>query len=138
PRDREGIMRRVEEQVFARISSAGERGQRLFACACCRRVEGWLTDERSRQAIEVAERFAERLALREELLEAHRAARDVLSSFGGQVDREVPEVLPWQTGGSRLLVVGGGLVEERPVLDTLAVEHSFRHVPEEVRRASWA
>jgi hypothetical protein len=60
----------------------GERKMRLFACACARSVWTSLSDECCRQAVEVAERFADGLATGEELAEAGKRAYDVAWSRG--------------------------------------------------------
>jgi hypothetical protein len=59
-------------------SKASERKSRLFAVACCRRVEGWLTDddESCRHAIEIAEKHADGQASKEELALAYRQAAE--------------------------------------------------------------
>lgn len=54
---------------------ASERKLRLFYCACCRRVWNLIIDERGRQAVVAAERFAEGLVDESELQVARHSAR---------------------------------------------------------------
>jgi hypothetical protein len=52
-----------------------EREMRLFAVACARRVQHWMTDKRSLDALDVAEKFANGQATQEELTAAMAAGR---------------------------------------------------------------
>jgi hypothetical protein len=55
-------------------SDISQRKLRLYACACCRRVRPYFSDRRGWQAVEVAERYADRAATKRELVRAFRAA----------------------------------------------------------------
>jgi hypothetical protein len=66
--------------VATRPDVLDDRTLRLFAVFCARSVEHLLTDQRSRDAIDVAERFAKGEATAEELSAASDAARDAARS----------------------------------------------------------
>src|SRR5688572_18552310 len=55
------------------------RKLRLFACACCRRIDELMPDERCRAAVAVAEQFAEGAVSREALTAANRDAFDLIA-----------------------------------------------------------
>ena len=55
---------------------ASERKLRLFAVACCRRISNLLRDERSRQAVEVGEWYADGLVTDDALEEARENSSD--------------------------------------------------------------
>jgi hypothetical protein len=64
---------------------ASDRKRHLFTCACCRRVWHLLADQRSRQAVEVGERYADGRATRADLLAARAAARAGFGAAAGGV-----------------------------------------------------
>lgn len=66
---------------------ATDRKLRLFACAWGRDVWRHLPDERSREAIITAERFADGVATFADLLAAHRDAADVVNEIPLSVGR---------------------------------------------------
>jgi hypothetical protein len=70
------------------------RKLRLFACACVRRVERFLDDERLVSAITVAERYADGLAEREDMRTARRAALSSLRAARSR-DNQVAKDVAW-------------------------------------------
>src|SRR5579883_2520647 len=67
--------------LFGKVSS---RKMWLFGVACCRRIWHLLDDERSREAVEVVERWVDGLALEAEMVAAYKNADDAADcSHGG-------------------------------------------------------
>jgi hypothetical protein len=78
-----------------------ERKLRLFACACVRRHWSALADDRSRRAVEVAERFADGLADEVERYDAWDevaclVAVDMLATAALYAVEAEVEFLPWE------------------------------------------
>jgi hypothetical protein len=92
-----------QARLLRRIEAWNPRTARLFACWCARNtplLDGrttWdlLTDERSRRAIEVAERYANGEASGEELAAAGDAARDAARDAAWAAARAAARAAAW-------------------------------------------
>lgn len=74
---------------------ATDRQLRLFACACCRQIWHLLTDQRSRNAVEVVELIVDGLAYMEELLAATYPASAAVVSAATTAGTPMASVAAW-------------------------------------------
>ena len=69
----------IDDAIWClRCNQEWDRDSRLFAVWCARQVQHLMTDERSINALDVAEKFANGKATQEELAAASDAARDAV------------------------------------------------------------
>jgi hypothetical protein len=93
------------------------RQRRLFAVACCRRVLDRITHPACRRAVEVAERFADGVAGREELESAYRAAQEVAMGLAEKARQAPPADQPaawdvWRLAYAAQLTCGASGMDE--------------------------
>ena len=73
------------------------RKQRLYAVACCRRIWHLLPDERCRDAVVVAEQFADGLATTKAIQQARSSAQRTASTVTEQVAKDAAWAVVWAT-----------------------------------------
>jgi hypothetical protein len=73
-----------------------ERRARLFACACCRRIEPLLCDAKLTNAVEVAERYADGTATAAELEAARETAKESPWGAAARAATRTAWVDPWE------------------------------------------
>ena len=89
--------------MLLNLQDRGEQGLidrelRLFSCACFSRIPEYMLDKRSWQAVDVAERFADGNASRDELNAAYDAAELAVQSVGQRIKQINSASLSGATG----------------------------------------
>jgi hypothetical protein len=121
---------------------ASERKLRLFAVACCRRIEHLLPDERSRRVFDAGELYADGLVSRKELLQARiegLEAQEVTAELEAQA-REEARAPSWEvddTAGARADRLLAEAEAIRAVIYLAEVKGVWRAVREVGRLVAW-
>ena len=92
--------------------NASERKLRLLLAACCRAGWSFLTDIRSREAVEAAEKYADGLIGKKDLQRAHGRATSVTQSKTSQLAllTATPTIKLWKLGWLSGNRIGVGMV----------------------------
>ncbi|VCM75067.1 putative bacteriophage protein [Burkholderia pseudomallei] len=91
-----------------RCISGADRDLRLFAVWCARQVEHLMQDQRSKDALNVAERFANGEATDEERAAARDAARDAARAAARDAARAAARDAAWATAWGAAWAAAGG------------------------------
>lgn len=76
------------------VNGMAPRKRRLLAVACYRNIDDLITDERSRQALRVAELYVNGAVSRDELRDASAQAREALHDFSAPIDPQGAPIGP--------------------------------------------
>ena len=110
------------------------RKQRLYAVACCRRIWHLLPDERCRDAVVVAEQFADGLTTTKAIQQARSLAQRTATSVTEQVAKDAAWAVVWatspasrmrylaQTAGEAAARAAAGVAEKRARATALETE----------------
>jgi hypothetical protein len=83
--------------VTTTFHTLSRRKQRLYAVACCRRIWHLLPDERCRDAVVVAEQFADGLATTKAIQQARSSAQRTATTVTEQVAKDAAWAVVWAT-----------------------------------------